>query len=267
MTDKFDKLYENIQIGFPISVQNPSREVYGTVGTDMGKELNDEFLANIQDLIHDNGKIINQYHPASLKVRYYKQQLERLSREDLVKGAEMLGFEFADQHDHQEVVDAMVNLLGNDPENWKKLNPLIFTESEDDSSWITMKSQMDYYEEDEDPCWDNYEMVGMKDKGGKRVPNCVPKEACDDELEEKIVVKKVVRDGKVTKIKKTDDENKKIVDGKEVRMDRAEKKRRHEAAEDREKRNTNIGAKRQNKFKKSIKVKRDMKRRNNGQRP
>lgn len=24
-------------------------------------------------------------------------------------------------------------------------------------------------------CWDNYEMVGMKSKGGKQVPNCVPK--------------------------------------------------------------------------------------------
>lgn len=30
--------------------------------------------------------------------------------------------------------------------------------------------------EDSDPCWDDYEMVGMKKgKGGKPVPNCVPK--------------------------------------------------------------------------------------------
>jgi len=26
-----------------------------------------------------------------------------------------------------------------------------------------------------DPCWKNYKMVGMKDKNGKQVPNCVPK--------------------------------------------------------------------------------------------
>ena len=26
-----------------------------------------------------------------------------------------------------------------------------------------------------DPCWDSHEMVGMKTKGGKQVPNCVPK--------------------------------------------------------------------------------------------
>jgi len=27
---------------------------------------------------------------------------------------------------------------------------------------------------DDDPCWDGYEQVGMKDKDGKEVPNCVP---------------------------------------------------------------------------------------------
>jgi hypothetical protein len=30
-------------------------------------------------------------------------------------------------------------------------------------------------EEKSDPCWDNYEMVGTKEKNGKTVPNCVPK--------------------------------------------------------------------------------------------
>ena len=28
--------------------------------------------------------------------------------------------------------------------------------------------------EDENPCWKGYEMIGMKDKGGRKVPNCVP---------------------------------------------------------------------------------------------
>jgi len=26
------------------------------------------------------------------------------------------------------------------------------------------------------PCWDGYKMLGMKDKGGKKVPNCIPEE-------------------------------------------------------------------------------------------
>ena len=35
----------------------------------------------------------------------------------------------------------------------------------------------------EDPCWDGYEMVGKKKKGGKEVPNCVPKEETDAMLQ------------------------------------------------------------------------------------
>ncbi|TDO20783.1 hypothetical protein [Pedobacter duraquae] len=30
---------------------------------------------------------------------------------------------------------------------------------------------------DKDPCWKNYEQVGMKKKDGKKVPNCVPKKS------------------------------------------------------------------------------------------
>ena len=32
----------------------------------------------------------------------------------------------------------------------------------------------EYMCEDENPCWKGYEMIGMKDKGGRKVPNCVP---------------------------------------------------------------------------------------------
>ena len=27
---------------------------------------------------------------------------------------------------------------------------------------------------EDDPCWSGYEMIGMKTKGGRKVPNCVP---------------------------------------------------------------------------------------------
>ncbi len=30
--------------------------------------------------------------------------------------------------------------------------------------------------EKKDPCWDGYEKEGMKNKGGKKVPNCVKKD-------------------------------------------------------------------------------------------
>ena len=34
-----------------------------------------------------------------------------------------------------------------------------------------------YLEMKQDPCWDGYEAIGMKEKNGKTVPNCVPKGA------------------------------------------------------------------------------------------
>ena len=30
---------------------------------------------------------------------------------------------------------------------------------------------------EKDPCWDGYQQIGMKKKGGKKVPNCVPEKA------------------------------------------------------------------------------------------
>ena len=35
--------------------------------------------------------------------------------------------------------------------------------------------------EDKGPCWQGYKQVGMKDKGGKQVPNCVPNESVVNE--------------------------------------------------------------------------------------
>ena len=37
----------------------------------------------------------------------------------------------------------------------------------------------------DNPCWENYEMVGTKVQDGKEVPNCVPKKEKDDKPVEK----------------------------------------------------------------------------------
>lgn len=33
----------------------------------------------------------------------------------------------------------------------------------------------------DDPCWDGYQQIGMKKKGNRKVPNCVPEETEIDE--------------------------------------------------------------------------------------
>ena len=42
------------------------------------------------------------------------------------------------------------------------------------------KSHEEKLKEDKNPCWKGYKQVGMKDKGGKQVPNCVPIDEIDE---------------------------------------------------------------------------------------
>jgi len=52
----------------------------------------------------------------------------------------------------------------------------------DDKKKKTKKEEFQAIEEKKDPCWDTHKQVGMKKKGGRMVPNCVPKE--ETELQE-----------------------------------------------------------------------------------
>ena len=40
---------------------------------------------------------------------------------------------------------------------------------------LSIKDYFALAEAKKDPCWKNYKQIGMKKKGGKEVPNCVPK--------------------------------------------------------------------------------------------
>ena len=132
MTKKFDELYENVQLGFPISVQNPSRKVNDTVIKDMGAEINDERLAHYANMIDNKGKATNEFHPTNLKVRTYMRQLKAMSEEELFRLAEMIGMSNPEVHGHDDIVNAIVNHLGEDPKNWKVVIPFIFTESDNE---------------------------------------------------------------------------------------------------------------------------------------
>ena len=45
----------------------------------------------------------------------------------------------------------------------------------------------EFVETKEDPCWDGYQQYGMKDKNGKKVPNCIPKEEYKSDAQRKAV--------------------------------------------------------------------------------
>lgn len=50
-----------------------------------------------------------------------------------------------------------------------------------DSMYESMMSFKSFIEEAKDPCWKGYKQLGMKDKNGKKVPNCIPVSEDDDE--------------------------------------------------------------------------------------
>lgn len=78
----------------------------------------------------------------------------------------------------------------------KKKKPLRWQDSDGDGKWYEpgqdVKVKKEEVEtdteltEDKDPCWKGYQMVGMKKKGGREVPNCVPKEEYEDLVNELI---------------------------------------------------------------------------------
>ena len=50
------------------------------------------------------------------------------------------------------------------------------------------------YLDDEDPCWEGYEMIGFKVKDGMRVPNCVPKEGLSSDMA-KLIADRLIMSG------------------------------------------------------------------------
>ncbi len=41
-------------------------------------------------------------------------------------------------------------------------------------NYVSDDENMDKWDNLEKACWSGYKQLGMKDKGGKKVPNCVP---------------------------------------------------------------------------------------------
>ena len=77
------------------------------------------------------------------------------------------------------VSDTEQSLLNEKKDRRRKFDDKVDEEKQE------LDEDIELYEED-DPCWDNYEQVGMKKKDGKEVPNCVPKQKESLELDEDI---------------------------------------------------------------------------------
>jgi hypothetical protein len=115
---------------------------------------------NISELI-DSGKPQDQaaaiaYDKAKLNKASEEEQ-ERLARQQAGALKRGLPVKQTDPTIEKSVWDTLSSLDGFPAKNF-----------------VLTKSVEEIEKGDEDPCWDGYEQVGMKKKGGKDVPNCVP---------------------------------------------------------------------------------------------
>ncbi len=67
-----------------------------------------------------------------------------------------------------------------------------------------LNMHVSHIKEDKDPCWKGYEMIGMKKKGGRKVPNCVPvEEEKSDDDKASVALSKVVAKHKLKDAEKS----------------------------------------------------------------
>jgi hypothetical protein len=69
---------------------------------------------------------------------------------------------------------AVRRFMSHDPKAGESILAMGKKEREEKKSFASAKKEIKGVKEDKDPCWKGYEMIGMKKKGGKPVPNCVP---------------------------------------------------------------------------------------------
>ena len=91
-----------------------------------------------------------------------------------------------------DLFESRMSELDIEYQDYKNLEPVAFYSrykmSKDDwasKHWSLIKSSETVHEEEveeglrdpkDNPCWKGYKPVGTKQKGGRTVPNCVPKE-------------------------------------------------------------------------------------------
>ena len=71
-------------------------------------------------------------------------------------------------------------------------------------------------------CWDGYKQLGMKKKGGRKVPNCVPEAEEDEDVKEVSAMQRRARKAAYAKktMKKYGDAAKMGIDAKDVNQRR-----------------------------------------------
>jgi hypothetical protein len=114
-------------------------------------------FGNKMGMTNDGTVVVKNYDPYYV---YFEYQMND-------RGSFDIFCEIVEESELQEILDDMESEM----EDGETSDG---NEADAEDSFDSYKAGNDL-KEDKDPCWDNYEMIGMKKKGGRKVPNCVPK--------------------------------------------------------------------------------------------
>ena len=112
--------------------------------------------ATVKRNMSDLGKLSSQFEKSALEAKQLQQRMSSLYED--------MGHDLGRYFDMQEISDEDADFrLGKRPPKMEssKLSAL-------------MPQQQN---EEQGPCWKGYKQIGMKDKDGRQVPNCVPNES------------------------------------------------------------------------------------------
>ena len=147
--------------GKKLQAEHDLAEIANTLGgivdaatTFTQKESGNHFdPATVKRNMSDLGKLSSQFEKSALEAKQLQQRMSSLY-EDM---GHVLGRYF----DMQEISDEDADFrLGKRPPKMEQSSKLRNLMPEADG-----------------PCWKGYKQIGMKDKGGRQVPNCVPNES------------------------------------------------------------------------------------------
>ena len=150
--------------GKKLQAEHDLAEIANTLGgivdaatTFTQKESGNHFdPATVKRNMSDLGKLSSQFEKSANEAKQLQQRMSSLYED--------MGYVLERYFDMQEITDEEADFrLGKRPPKMEssKLSAL-------------MPQQTN---EAEGPCWKGYKQIGMKDKGGRQVPNCVPNES------------------------------------------------------------------------------------------
>jgi hypothetical protein len=180
---KIDEEYEKVEVGVKkragethtLHRRNPGHKTeYHTITTE-----------------RDGRKSVKTGSPKYIKKHWDKMEEEQIDEVSLAKAAKTarlrnIGAErsaHASPYDYSPHIDVQRRKAG------KTVDRIGLKHGDDKAKKVSDKMSKDTdkvwrgkMEEDKDPCWKGYEMIGMKKKSGKPVPNCVPVKEEEDNV-------------------------------------------------------------------------------------